>query len=274
MEDEPFLEMALDDRSHTVRKLAAEVLSALPESRLSKRIEGVAKHCFNLGQSLEYSAPEMTAQLSRDGISQPNWSDPERVKASQIVDLVGLIHLDFWSTPEEFIRAAMNSPYTLSYVTGLSSAIERQKNIGWAKALLIQTSFTANALKLVSLLELSDIEELMGKLPEIEGPLNVYPATRIFGRWPKPWSEAMTMRWLGLLHRQGAHHPEEKLDSSLETVTKYMARFCPGHLIAETYTQLEMLSAFGLGFGKLCLEPLLILEFRRKMLEALGDKFE
>ncbi len=275
MDDEPFLEMALDDRSHTVRKLAAELLSVLPESRLSKRIEDVAKHSFSLKESLEYVSPEMTPQLSRDGISQPNWADSERVRAAQIVDLVSLIHLDFWQcTPEAFIQSALQSSWSAAYVTGLSSSIERQNNIPWAKALLSQTNYTANALKLVSLLEVSDVDELLSTFPEIQGPLNLYPATRIFGRWNKPWSEAMITLWLHLLHRQATTFPEEKLESSFEIITKYMARFCPGRLIAKVYQDLEKISTLGVGFSKICLEPLLILEFRQKMLESLGVHFE
>ncbi len=270
MDDEPFLETALDDRSHTVRKLASELLSVLPDSRLSKRIAQVARQAFDLGESLEYHPPEMTAQLSRDGVTQPNWADQERVRAMQVTDLMGLVHLSFWPTiPATLIQAALQSSYSAAFVTGLSNAIERQQDSTWAKELLVYSNYTANALKLIPLLETQDIDELIKTFPEVTGPLtNLFPAPRIFGRWSMPWSEAMTHCWSELLHRQAATFPEVKPDSSFEITTKYMSRFCLRSLIAQTHQELTKISS--LGYDKLCLESLLILEFRQTMLRSLG----
>ena len=274
MEDEPFLETALDDRSHNVRKMSAELLSVLPESRLSKRMFEVASKVFRLENSLEYHPPELTAQLSRDGLTQPNWADQERVRAMQIAEFIGLLNLSFWQTSHEvFIKAALASVGSAAYITGLAIAVERQQNTTWAKALFIQTGYTATTLKMVTLLKTQDLEELFENFPDLQGPLTaMHPIPKFLSRWNMPWSEAMTMTWLRLLQRQVAEFPESAVDSSFEIITKYMARYCPGELILNLQSGLTTISLQG--YKKLCLEPLLILEFRQAMLQALGVNLE
>jgi Family of unknown function (DUF5691) len=274
MDDEPFLETALDDRSHTVRKMAAELLSVLAKSRLSRRMFEVAQRVFNLGEVLEYHPAEITSQLSRDGLTQPNWADQERVRAMQIADFVGLVHLSFWPTsPEGFINAALASPWSAAYMTGLANAAERQQNITWAKALFVKTGYTATTLKLVALLKAQDVEELFQHFPEAQGSLvTMHPVPKCLSRWNMPWSEFMTSTWLRLLQRQVTDFPDIPADSSFEIITKYMARFCPRGLIAKAREILTKISQQG--YSKMCLEPLLILEFRQNMLQALGVNLE
>lgn len=273
MDDEPFLETALDDRSHTVRKQAAELLSVLPESRLSKRIHEVARQAFVISESLEYQPIEITPQLSRDGISQPNWTDPERVRAAQIVDLISLIHLDFWQlSPQAFISKVLTSNRSVAFMTGLALAIERQQRVDWAKALLVQTDYAANALRLIPLLPMHDLDDLIGQVANLPGPYEtMHPVCRILSRCNTPWSEAMTEVWLNLMHQQQAHFPENKIESVFEVITKYMSRYCPRNRIARVAGELgDMPKAY----EKICLEPLLTLEFRQKMLQSLGVSVE
>ena len=71
MEDEPFLEAALDDRSKEVRRQAAELLRSLPESRLCLRMIERARACAAAGKAARSSSsrrPPATRRLIRDGV--------------------------------------------------------------------------------------------------------------------------------------------------------------------------------------------------------------
>lgn len=270
MDDEPFLETALDDRSHTVRKIAAELLSALPESRLARRLLALAEQVFYLEEHLRYSPPEMTAQLSRDGISQPNWADQERVQAAQLSDFIGLLPLGFWSgTPEMVIEKILHSPWSSACTTGLSNAAERQQNLWWAKCLLQRVGYIPATLKLIPLLQFCDADDIIANSLHMTDTLSALPAYKLLSRWNRPWSETMTQAWLNLL----THHltnPDLKLDISTEVISKYMSRYCPKTLIPEVFAVLKDVGARG--YERLTQEPLLILEFRQKMLTSLGVK--
>ncbi|MEV5328703.1 DUF5691 domain-containing protein [Nonomuraea sp. NPDC052634] len=72
MADEPFLEQALDDRRREVRQAAANLLTRLPSSRMSRRMAERLRACVTIdGDVIAVEAPAYCdKEMERDGIRQ------------------------------------------------------------------------------------------------------------------------------------------------------------------------------------------------------------
>lgn len=278
LEDEPFLETALDDRSFTVRKIAAELLSALPNSRLSKRLIIVAEAMFELRDAEMFiEFPETTPQLIRDGVGRPVWSGTEKVLASQLNDVVSLLPLSLWTTrfnttPEKVIEAAKASIWSKSLLGGLVAATERQANHEWAVALLRSEGYNVQTMKALSVLPLENMDMFIKSLHkkingEPFGHDNVL--LKALSRWLQPWSVTMSEIFLTRLQLYLEQAEVKAPDMTLESTLKIFTRFCPKDFILRALEQLTVFSQQDI-FKKSCIEPLLILEFRHKMLEDIG----
>jgi Family of unknown function (DUF5691) len=274
--DEPFLETALDDRSFSVRKTAAELLSVLPASRLSKRMMVVAETMVELRDAeLFIEFPDITPQLMRDGVGRPVWNDAEKVLASQLNDIVSLLPLTFWHerfnvSPEYVIDAAKASIWSKSLMGGLANAIERQATNDWALALLMTEGYNPQTMKVLPVLLLSQIDVYVTHLHESTKDYSLWVDNvllKVMSRWLQPWSETMSDIWLTRLHTHLEQAEGKTHDSTLESTLKTFSRFCPPFFIERAIKELSALSQHEI-FRKACIEPLLILEFRQKMLKA------
>jgi Family of unknown function (DUF5691) len=272
--DEPFLETALDDRSFTVRKIAAELLSTLSQSRLSKRMMTIAKTMFEVRDDelfIEFS--EVTPQLMRDGVGRPLWSDAEKVLASQLNDIVGLLPLSFWTEtfalmPDTIIRAMQASIWAEPLIGGLANAIERQANNEWALALFLIEGSNPQTMKVLSVLRLETLEQFVKHLNEKlkDDPLwNDNRILKVLSRWLQPWSKSMCEIFLTRLELHLAQVEKKAPDITLESTLKTLARHCPQMFIAKATEKLTNFSHYD-AIRKGCIEPLLILDFRKQML--------
>ncbi|MGL4608698.1 MAG: DUF5691 domain-containing protein [Trueperaceae bacterium] len=277
LEDEPFLETALDDRSFTVRKASAELLSTLPSSRLEKRMVSVAEAMFELrDEELFVEFPDITPQLTRDGVGRPMWNDTEKVLASQLNDTVGLLPLEFWSkkfntTPETMIKAAKASIWSKAFMGGFASAIERQANSTWALALLMVEGYTPQTMKVLTVLSLDHMEYYVNCLLEEKKDYPLWTDNvllKILSRWLQPWSEAMSEMWLQRLHIHKEQAGEKLPDITLESTLKIFTRHCPPSFVHRAKEELKQLSQHEV-FKKICIEPISILEFREKILKVI-----
>lgn len=278
--DEPFLETALDDRSFTVRKIAAELLSTLPESRLSKRMTAIAKTMFEArDDELFVEFPEVTPQLMRDGVGRPLWSDAEKVLASQLNDIAGLLPLSFWTTafvltPCEIIQMMRASIWVKPLLGGLANAIERQANDEWALALFLTEGYTAQTLKVLSALHLQSAEGFIRHLDEklTDDMLrNDNAFLKVLSRCLQPWSESMCEIFLKRLELHLNQSESKAPDITLESTLKTLARHCPQMFIARASEKLTDLSRYDL-MKKGCIEPLLILDFRKRILNHMNTQ--
>jgi hypothetical protein len=276
LHDEPFLETALDDRSFTVRKIAAELLSTLAEARLSKRMVAVAKTMFEVrDHELFVDFPEITPQLMRDGVGRPLWSDAEKVLAAQLNDIVGLLPLSFWTqafslSPEEVIQAMRSSIWSKSLVAGLANAVERQGDNDWALALLKTEGYTAQTMKVLSTLSLETADKFVVYLQNKVNHESDTVLLKLLSRWLQPWSMEMCQVFLEKMNAY-AQQPEAKpLDMTLESTFKTFARHCPQTFVSQAINQLIELSQHEV-FKKGCLEPLLILNFRKRMMDEIKN---
>jgi hypothetical protein len=201
LEDEPFLETALDDKRKEVRRGAAALLGGVPESRLVQRMIARAKPLLKLipgepGKLLKLKKqkstaielllpPECDKAMQRDGIEpKPPQGFGERIW--WLVQILEFVPLDFWTAewklaPTEIV-AASTGEWAKELLEGWTRAAIRQKNDQWAailfaavlegkrfdkfEGLLAAMSAAQRELRLTELLAAKDIRtrELQGTL--------------------------------------------------------------------------------------------------------------
>ncbi|WP_438873682.1 DUF5691 domain-containing protein, partial [Streptomyces alkaliterrae] len=146
--DEPFLEAALGDRSRNVRSTAAELLSALPDSRLARRMSLRARGCVSLdrasGQAgrLVVEPPyECDNGMRRDGVS-PEPPAGRGARSWWLVQVVESAPLADWAarlgsrSPAELVALPVADDWRADLHASWAWAAVRQRNAEWAAALL------------------------------------------------------------------------------------------------------------------------------------------
>ncbi|MGW7713166.1 DUF5691 domain-containing protein [Streptomyces chartreusis] len=146
-QDEPFLEQALADRSRNVRATAAELLSALPGSALAGRMAVRAGACVALDHTgdaptITVEAPhECDAGMERDGVvakapagrGERSWWFGQLVEATPLGTWAGRLG---GRTPEEIVALPVTDDWQAELHAAWCRAAVRQRDAGWARALL------------------------------------------------------------------------------------------------------------------------------------------
>ncbi|MFF1320597.1 DUF5691 domain-containing protein [Streptomyces chartreusis] len=146
-QDEPFLEQALADRSRNVRATAAELLSALPGSALAGRMAVRAGACVALDHTgdaptITVEAPhECDAGMERDGVvakapagrGERSWWFGQLVEATPLGTWAGRLG---GRTPEEIVALPVTDGWQAELHAAWCRAAVRQRDAGWARALL------------------------------------------------------------------------------------------------------------------------------------------
>ncbi|MBV7335933.1 hypothetical protein KFU94_48390 [Chloroflexi bacterium TSY] len=311
MEDEPFLEAALDDRHHTTRRHAAQVLASLPQSRLCQRM---AKSCAGLlGWTpneevlLTVSFPkEISAQMVRDGVMMRKGKDISRIRGNQMVDMIGAIPLRHWAdswsaAPQDIVAAIQKSRWPRTLIRAFATAAERQNNSEWARALLQGDAYSDLTLKLIDLLTAAElieaVEEVEAKAEAKEEKAGIEEQAgnarssafclllrkntllvKLLRRWSKAWPEEVAKIWLRrfaqhleIYHRMKEEERPKTPDSIVRTQTKQFARSCPIGLTDEVICRLQPHVCDDSLWRASVYEMISILKFRRAMLASVGE---
>ncbi|MDT0570450.1 DUF5691 domain-containing protein [Streptomyces sp. DSM 3412] len=151
--DEPFLEAALADRSRNVRATAAELLSALPDSALARRMAKRATACVAVDHTGSTStvsgAPTIVVEaphecdpgMERDGVL-PKAPAGRGERSWWLGQLVEAAPLGAWSrrfggrTPEEIVALPVADDWQGELHGAWCRAAVRQRDPGWSRALL------------------------------------------------------------------------------------------------------------------------------------------
>lgn len=184
VDDEPFLEAALNDKRKEVRKTAAVLLARLPGSglvtRMIERVGPLLK--FTAGQAgsliklqkakpagLEISLPvECDKSMQRDGI-EPKPQSGFGEKIGWLIQMLEAVPLTHWtatwdSSAAEIIEASLQGEWKKEMFEAWTSAAVRQKNAEWAEPLL---SITVKANRI------DKFEGLLAALPARQRELRV-----------------------------------------------------------------------------------------------------
>ncbi|HMG69818.1 MAG TPA: DUF5691 domain-containing protein [Gemmatimonadaceae bacterium] len=148
LEDEPFLEQALDDRRQEVRRAAAELLGRLDRSGLVARMAARAHTALSWkpGRLLKKAEiiveppKELDATAARDGVEKkPPHMMGER--AWWLTQIVAVVPPRVWSekwnaTPDAIISAAAAGDWTQALTEGWAAAAVLHRDAAWAESLL------------------------------------------------------------------------------------------------------------------------------------------
>lgn len=147
MQDEEFLEAALEDRSKGVRAQAAQMLARLPASRLCLRAKARVQSWIHVKQTsswmgmrksntLEINLPgECSAEMQRDGIEAKPGRRELGEKAWWLEQCLAQAPLDLWQlSPQELLE--IKSDFGEALRQGWTQAAVSQRNLPWAAALL------------------------------------------------------------------------------------------------------------------------------------------
>ncbi|MDJ0733103.1 MAG: DUF5691 domain-containing protein [Nostocaceae cyanobacterium] len=143
MNDEPFLEAALDNKRKQVRDVAAKLLGKLPESRLCQRMTTRVLPLVQFGEKgIEVSLPQScTPEMIRDGIDQSKYTSALGEKGSLLLQMLTCVPLTVWNhnwrkKPQEIVQGFIDSEWEKLLLEGWATAAINHQNVPWAEALL------------------------------------------------------------------------------------------------------------------------------------------
>ncbi len=208
MADELFLEQVLDDRSKEVRRIAANLLARLIDSRLCQRmLHRIASYItFKKAAgrlcAFEVALPETCdAEMQRDGIDpQPRTGLGER--SWWLQQIVSATPLAFWEQPDligiaDLVRTAELSEWNGIFLDGWLVATGRQRHPQWAQALSGHTSNSASdeMQGLLQVLLPEHREACVLRLIQTQKDMNEFFFWNVllaFAQDRSPWSDELT----------------------------------------------------------------------------------
>jgi hypothetical protein len=227
MDDEPFLERVLDDRSMDVRSLAAAHLARLPESRLYQRMQERSANLLiyhpgtgkkKAKATIDIALPdECDAAMQRDGIkSEPPShfkAGPRAWWARQMLSFVPPAHwYQQWNiTPQELLHAAARSDWEELLLYAWARSASYARDILFLELLLpkmIKQQHTTELEWLTSNLPVERLDDIIIQMIQ-EQPqplLGKQPAMILLQAHPSMWGEKLARTVLtSLRQRCGSH---------------------------------------------------------------------
>jgi hypothetical protein len=143
LDDEPLLEKLLGDRGKEVREHVAQLLSRLPLSAHSQRLQAWMRAMLQQDDKGQWSVepPEQgLKEWERDGIAlQPHSYFRGGARAWLLQQMVELTPLDFWTrtlgkTPAELMLWSKQSDWKTALRQGWLQALQYQRDVAWIDA--------------------------------------------------------------------------------------------------------------------------------------------
>ncbi len=288
LEDEPFLEAALDDRGKEVRANAAALLARLPESALARRmaaraVELVSYH-GGLFPKIELRLPEACDKAlqrdgvevkSRGGIGERAWWLSEIVRRTPPATWCAA-----WSlAPAAILSARMPREWRDTLIEAWTSAAVAYRDQAWAEALADLALKEPERVPLEELLPILPIERrealLIRMLDEGRQPLSgSHPALPALSAAREPWSVQLARSVIAALGRRfagNAHDNSHREDWPLRAALENFAMAIPPELADEAIAALPANLAerpYWAGAGHAFIERL---RLRREMRIALHE---
>jgi hypothetical protein len=305
MEDEPWLETCLDDRSQHVRRLAADLLACLPESRLSREMRErvVPLLTFRRGVltgkgKLAVVLPEECDRaMQRDGIEpEPPKVLPEEyyramqrdgienvklgLKAWWLLQMLAIIPPAFWcqqweSTPADLVQAVKGHAWEQPLLDGWVRATNRHQDADWAAALLGEWSKRLGDGVVSMLLNALPFERreafVLQQLAAGRGlHKNNHALITLLTHCRHPWSAELTRAFLAALRGYIATDEAKNMYWQLHASIKEITRSLAPTLADEAATGWPVDTAGWLRWEAAINDMTALLQFRHDMLHELG----
>lgn len=274
IDDEPFLEHALDDLDAQVRLKAAALLASLPGSRLVGRMIDTAGDFLTIaGGHLTPRFPALIpGAMVRDGVTRPvgnMTSASERTRL--LLQTIGAIPPGHWEThlgvtPDALVAAAGLSRWPRTLMTALATAAARHRDLRWVRAILDHEGLNEHNGALVGLLS---PEEMRVRLTTAVVDGHAGEVVVILRRWSHRWDEASARLLIDFLADESTRGKDTQHSPTIRFLMRSFARSCPPTLAGYAGT------AVGSRAATKAWEPglrlfIATLALRRELHEAVG----
>lgn len=277
--DEPFLERALDDRDALTRRKAADLLAALPDSRLVRRITAAAGDILILhdaGLAPHFPGPISDA-LVRDGVPRPEsdgrpGSPRTATEWSRLLShTVGVIPPAHWAArfglePAALVAAARGGKWPRTLLAALAAAALRHRDLGWIDALFAADGYTERLGLLLAALEPADCYARLAKRLAAGDDAAVVVFLR---RWPGAWDEPGGRLLIDFMSSHAAVAPDTRHGPTLRFLSRQFAQRCPP--ILADYAAAAGERAAGRAWEAALQQLAATLRLRRAIYEAIGQ---
>ena len=293
--DEEFLNEAFQDRSIEVRRMARTLLSRLPNSNFSRRLQEIAKQLLTFKKPLigkariEVVMPEdPIAWFKENGIEIDN--PPKNAtrsvgpKAWSLKELISLIPVTHWSglwqkAPLEIIRAGDESEWRESFILGFLNAAHRDRDPDWLEALVKFTSTDQEQPQLIELaaylpparLEALILQAFKSERSEL---VDGHPAFQLLKVNRNAWSDQLSRAVISSVKRRINQGKDNIGDWQTKAVLKQFAHHVSPALYDELASGWPTESDSWPGWAKAVDAFQSLLAFRRDMHQAITEKEE
>lgn len=302
IDDEPFLEGALDDRSKEVRRVAAQLLSRLPQSQLVGRMRARVEPLLRWvpgrkpvilvpGRKpvIEVSLPEdCDKSMKRDGVEQrppyPSVGD----RAWWLFQLLSAIPPSLWSQrwqepPAELLAAAQRGEWEPVLIGGWAQAASHNQDADWAEAIVQHwvayadnsKAFLGSGAILQELLEVLPAERSDRLLLSLLGPqcvpLHRHPLMHLLRQAKYPWSPALSRAVLEIVRLHIARWSDGYDYELRGALTAEFPRYMSTTILSEAVSGWPTDAKHWDSWHEAVDDFLSVLQFRHEMLGALNE---
>ncbi len=281
IDDEPFLEKTLDDRSKGVRRTAADLLARLPTSRLVQRMIERVSALVTLtaepggkGEQIQLTLPiACDKAMERDGIEpKPGLYQTKRLgeRAWWLQQMIGTLPPTWWNehwpkTPAELLKMAQSSEWKNILTEGWRQATLRYGDLNWAVALL-ETRFEPNLLSF-----LPPVQQEAYILARTEQPTSVEEKHQtlesLLHNADFPWSVELSRALLRTLRYYVSGGLNDRFGHDLKANLRHFAHHIPPAFVTEAGRNWPTDAPGWAGWEKAVEEFLALLQFRHDMLK-------
>lgn len=209
LEDEPFLEAALDDPRKEVRNLAADLLARLPDSRLSQRMVERIRPLVTLEKKLfgkdrlAVNPPEALDEGAKRDCIAERLSNNVLLgeKGNWLKQIMAATPLDYWTATfnlplGDLIAMGIGTKWRRALIGGWAEAARRQRRADWIETLLTGSKAKDNEFEGASLLQALDpvqAEAFLGRFIQDRWGVDQIPyVAELFAACDAPLSPAAT----------------------------------------------------------------------------------